>query len=94
MKPSCKCRVQLPNAGLLLTPDPLTRIQECSDIVGVLATRCCVEKLKELEEVNPPELMGNVHQKLLSQLKLNLASLRDRRITEKMLAALAEPFMQ
>ena len=33
VKPSCKSRLQLPNAGLFLTPDPLTCIQESSDIV-------------------------------------------------------------
>ena len=50
--------------------------------------------LKELKEVIPPELMGDVHQNLLSHLKLNLAGLPDRRITEEMLAAVLRPFMQ
>ena len=52
------------------------------------------EGLKELEEVIPPELMGDVHQILLSHLKLNLAGLPDRRITEGMLAAVVQPFVQ
>ena len=52
------------------------------------------EGLKELEEVIPPELMGDVHQKLLSHLKLNLAGLLDRRTTEEMQAAVVRPFMQ
>ena len=38
--------------------------------------------------------MGDVHQNLLSHLKLNLASLTDRRITEEVLAAVVQPFMQ
>ena len=38
--------------------------------------------------------MEDVHQKLLSHLKLNLAGLPDRRITEEMLAAVVQPFMQ
>ena len=38
--------------------------------------------------------MGDVHQNLLSHLKLNLAGLPDRRITEEMLAAVVQPFMQ
>ena len=50
--------------------------------------------MKELEGVIPPEQMGDVHQKLLSHLKLNLAGLPDRRITEEMLAAVVQPFMQ
>ena len=52
------------------------------------------ERLKELEEVIPPELMRGVHQNLLSHLKLNLAGLSDRRITDEMLAAVVRPFMQ
>ena len=52
------------------------------------------EGLKELEEVIPPELMGDVHQNLLSHLKLNLAGLPDRRVTEEMLAAVVKPFMR
>ena len=97
VKPSCKGRLQLPNAGFFLTPDPLTCIQESSDIVRILPTpllRPLFEGLKELEEVIPPELMGDVHQNLLSHLKLNLAGLPDRRITEEMLAAVVQPFMQ
>ena len=38
--------------------------------------------------------MGDVHQNLLSHLKLNLAGLPDRRITEEMLAAVVQPFKQ
>ena len=89
--------MQLPNAGLFLTPDPLTCIQESSDIVRILPTpllRPLFEGLKELEGVIPPELMGDVHQNLLSHLKLNLAGLPDRRITEEMFAAVVQPFMQ
>ena len=52
------------------------------------------EGLKDLEDVIPTELMGDVHQNLLSHLKLNLAGLPDRRITEEMLAAVVQPFMQ
>ena len=97
VKPSCKGRLQLPNAGLFLTPDPLTCIQESSVIVRILPTpllRPLFEGLKELEDVIPPELMGDVHQNLLSHLKLNLAGLPDRRMTEEMLAAVVQPFMQ
>ena len=97
MKPSCKVRLQLPNAGLFLTPDPLSCIQESSDIARILPTpllRPLFERLKELEEVIPPELMWDVHQNLLSHLKLNLIGLPDRRITEELLAAIVRPFLQ
>ena len=97
VKPSCKGRLQLPNADLFLTPDPLTCIQESSDFVRTLPTsllRPLFEGLKKLEEVIPPELMGDVHQNLLSQLKLNLTGLPDRRVTEEMLAAVVQPLMQ
>ena len=52
------------------------------------------EGLKELEEVVPPKLMGDVHLNFQSHLKLNLAGLPDRRITGEMLAAVVQPFMQ
>ena len=97
VKPSCKGILQLPNAGFFLTPNPLTCIQESSDFVRKLPTpllRPLFEGLKELEEVIPPELMVDVHQNLLSHLKLNLAGLPDRRVTEEMLAAVVRPFMQ
>ena len=38
--------------------------------------------------------MGDVYHNLLSHLKLILAGLPDRRITEEMLAAVVRPFMQ
>ena len=97
VKPSCKGRLQLPNAGLFLTPDPLTCLQESSDIVRILPIpllRPLFEGLKELEEVILPELMADVHQNLLSHLRLNLAGLPYSRITEEMLAAVVQPFMQ
>ena len=97
VKPSCKGGLQLPNAGLFLTPDLLTCIQESSDIVRILPTplmRPLFEGLKELEEVISHELMGDVHQSLLWHLKLNLAGLLDRRITDEMLAAVVRLFMQ
>ena len=52
------------------------------------------EGLKELEEVIPPELMGEVHQILLKHLKLSLPGLLHRRITAEMLAAKVQPFMK
>ena len=55
--------------------------------------RLLFEGLKELEYVNPPELMGDVHQNLLPHLKHNLG-LPARRITKEMLAAEKQPFMQ
>ena len=97
LKPSCKGRLQLPNAGLFLTPDPLTCIQESSGIVRILPTPLLLplfEGLKELEEIIPPELMGDVNQKLLLHIKLNYVGLPDRRITEEMLGAVVRPFIQ
>ena len=97
LKPSCKGILQLRNAGLFLTPDPLTCIQESSDFVRILPNPLLCpffEGLKNLEEVIPPELMGDVHQKLLSHSKLKLAGLPDHRITEEMLAAVVRPFMK
>ena len=52
------------------------------------------EGLKELEEVLHTELIGDVHQNLLSHLKLNLAGLPDRPITQELLAAVVRPFMR
>ena len=43
--------------------------------------RPLLEGLKDLEVI-PPELMGDVHQNFLSHLKLNLAGVPDRRISE------------
>ena len=97
VKPSCEIRLQLPNAGLFLTPDALTCIQESSDIVRILPIpllRPLFESLKELEDVIPPELKGDVHQNLLLHLKLNLAVLPDRRMTEEMLVVVVQPIMQ
>ena len=37
--------------------------------------------------------MGDVHQELLTHLKLNLASLPDRAVTGEMLEAIAQPFL-
>ena len=97
VKHSCRGTLQLPNAGLILTPDPLTCIQESSDIVGALPNpllRPLFEGLKELEEGILPELRGDVHQNFLSHSKLNLAGLPDRRITEEMLAAVVQLYTQ
>ena len=97
VKPSYKDRLQLLNAGLFLTPDPLTCTQESTDIVRILPTpllRPLFAGLKELDRIIPPQLMGDVHQNLLPDLKLNLAGLPGRRITEEMIAAVVQPFMQ
>ena len=66
VKPSCKGRLQLPAAGLFLTPEPLTCIQESTDTVRILPAPLLLpffEGLKELEVILP-ELMGDVHQNL------------------------------
>ena len=68
IKPSCEGRIQLPNAGLFVTPDPFTCIQEASDVVRISPTpllRPLFEELKELVEVIPLELIVDVHQNLL-----------------------------
>ena len=86
-----------PNAGLFLTPDPISCADnQASEIVRIMPTLLLTplfENLKELEEVIPPALMGDVHQVLLSHLKLNLAGLPDRAITEEMLDAIAKTFL-
>ena len=97
MRPTCDGRLQLPNAGLFPTPDPISCADnQVSEIVRIMPTallRPLFENLKELEEVIPPSLMGDVHQKLLSHLKLTLAGLPDRAITEEMLDAIAKTFL-
>ena len=97
VRPTCEGRLQLPNAGLFLTPDPVScATGKASEIVRIMPTpllRPLFENLKDLEEVIPPSLMGDVHQELLSHLKLNLAGLPDRAITEEMLDAIAKPFL-
>ena len=52
------------------------------------------EGLKKLDEVIQAELVGVVHQNLLSRSKLNLAGLTERRVTEEMLAAVVRTIMQ
>ena len=94
VKPSCQGRLQLPNAGLFLTPHTFTCLQASSDIVRILPTPLLRPLFEGLKDVIPPELMGDVTQKLLSHLKLNLAGLLDRRFTEELLAAVVQPFMQ
>ena len=38
--------------------------------------------------------MGDIHQELLMHLKLNLAGLPDRSVTDEMLELIAQPFLQ
>ena len=60
---------------------------DSSESVRILPTpllRPLFDNLKSLEEVLPPSLMGDVHKELLSHLKLSLAGLPDRAVTEEM----------
>ena len=97
VRPSCNGRLQLPNVGLFLTPDPISCMEtDGSEIVRILPTpllQPLLDNLKSLEEVIPLSLMGDVHQELLSHLKLNLAGLPDPTVTEEMLDAIALPFL-
>ena len=96
VRPTCNGRLQLPNAGLLLTSD-LSCLTESSKVVRILPTpllRSLFDKLKEFEEVVAPELMGDIHQELLMHSKLNLAGLPDRSVTDEMLELIAQPFLQ
>ena len=97
VRPTCNGRLQLPNAGLFSTPDPLSCLAESSKVVRILPTpllRSLFDKLKEFEEVVAPELMGDIHQELLMHLKINLAGLSDRSVTDEMLELIAQPFLQ
>ena len=97
VRPTCNGRLQLPNAGLFMTPDPLSCLTERSKVVRILPTpllRSLFDKLNEFEEVVAPELMGDIHQELLMHLKLNLAGLPDRSVTDEMLQLIAQPFLQ
>ena len=97
VRPTCNARLQLPNAGLFLTPDPLSCLTENSKVVRILPTpllRSLFDKLKKIEEVVAPELMGDIHQELLMHLKLNLAGLPDGSVTGEMLELIAQPFLQ
>ena len=97
LKPSCKDRLQLPNADFFLTPESLTGIQQPRNIVRSLPIplrRPLFEGMKDLEEAITPELMADVHWNSLLHLKLILAGLPDHRITEEVLAAIVHPFMQ
>ena len=67
VKPSCKGSLHLPNAALFLTPDPFMCIRKSSDSVRILPSpslRPLFGGLKELREVFPIDLIGDVHQKL------------------------------
>ena len=61
VRPTCDGRLQLPNAGLFLTPDPISCADnQVCEIVRIMPTpllRPLFENLKELEEVIPPSLM-------------------------------------
>ena len=61
VRPSCNGRLQLPNAGLFLTPNPISCMEtDSSEIVRILPTpllRTLFDNLKSLEEVIPPSLM-------------------------------------
>ena len=97
VRPTCNGRLQLPNARLFLTPDPLSCLTESSKVVRILPTpllRSLFDKLKEFEEVVAPELMGDIHQELVMHLKLNLAGLPDCSVTDEMLELIAQPFLQ
>ena len=96
VRPSCNGRLQLPNAGLFLAPDPISCMEtDSSEIVRILPTpllQPLFDNLKSLEEVIPPSVMGDVHQESLSRLRLNLSGLPDQAVTEEMLDAIAQPF--
>ena len=97
VRPTCDGRLQLPNAELFLTPDPLSCLTESSKVVRILPTpllRSLFDKLKEFEEVVAPEIMGDIHQELLMNLKLNSTGLPDRSVTGEMLEWIAQPFLQ
>ena len=97
VRPTCDERLQLPNAGLFLIPDPLSCLTESSKVVRILSTsflRSLFDKLKKFEEFVAPELMGDIHLKLLMHLKLNYAGLPDRSVTDEMLELIAPPFLQ
>ena len=47
LKPCCKIRLQVPNAGITLTPDPLTCIQESIDIVQFSSSPLLRRKLND-----------------------------------------------
>ena len=97
VRPLCNGRLQLPNAGLFLTPDPISCMEtDSSEIVRILPTpllQPLFDNLKSLEEVIPPSLMGDVHQESLSRLRLNLSGLPDQAVTEEMLDAIEQPFL-
>ena len=70
---------------------------ESSKLVRILPTpllRSLFDKVKEFEEIVAPELMGDIHQELLVHLKLNLAGLPHRSVTDEMLELIAQPFLQ
>ena len=97
VQPTCDGRLQLTNAGCFLTPDPLSCFTECSKVVRILPTHILGSlfgKLKEFEEVVAPDLMGNIHQEFLMHMKLILAGLPDRSVTDEMLKLIAQPFLQ
>ena len=58
VRPTCEGRLQLPNAGLFLTPDPVScATGKASEIVRIMPTpllRPLFENLKDLEEVILP----------------------------------------
>ena len=72
----------------------MTEISGVNRILPTPLLRSLVDKLKEFEEVVGPKLMGDIHQELLMQLKLDLAGLPDRSVTDEMLELIAQQFLQ
>ena len=75
VRPMCEGRLLLPNTCLFLTHDPVScansKVSEIFRIRLISLLRPMFETLEDLEELFPPSIMGNVHQDLFSDLKLN-----------------------
>ena len=52
------------------------------------------ERIEEIKEVIPEQMMGEIHQRLLGHLKMNLAGFPDQAITDTMLMTVLDPFVE
>ena len=62
--PPCNGRLQLPNAGLILTPDPLACGSLSQRVVQILPTpllQPLFERIEKIKEVIPEQMMGEIH---------------------------------
>ena len=80
------------------TPGPLAcgplRQQVVQILHHTLATTFVRKNRKKIEKVTPEQMMGEIHQRLLVHLKMNLTGFPNRAITDRILMTVLEQFVE